>query len=340
MTQDSEKNVEIGRLAGLGGTGPAVCPTVTVIIPARPGQTDVLAASAAVELDYPRDRLEILVIRGTQPSAQRNLGIRMATGDLIYFLDDDSVPDTGNLRRALQWFREDSVAIVGGPSLCPAEAPFWERVFSVVMRSWLAFGPSRARYMQLGKPRPTSEKELILCNLLARKKAILEVGGFNESLYPNEENALMDEMSARGWKMIYDPALVVYRRPRRTVSAFVKMLFRYGRGRAEQFRVNPTLNSLPNLVPPLFCLYLACLPFLRIPFGGILLLYTGAILGQWLLLLRNTRFQEATAALPFIVLTHLVYGLGFWYGLFTKLHPPSGLMEFQVERICIPRRCE
>jgi hypothetical protein len=26
--------------------------------------------------------------------------------------------------------------------------------------------------------------------------------------------------------------------------------------------------------------------------------------------------------------------------LFTKLHPPSGLMEFQVERICIPRRCE
>jgi len=35
---------------------------------------------------------------------------------------------------------------------------------------------------------------LILCNLLARKDAMIELGGFNEALYPNEENALMDEL--------------------------------------------------------------------------------------------------------------------------------------------------
>ncbi len=30
-------------------------------------------------------------------------------------------------------------------------------------------------------------------------------------------------------------------------------------------------------------------------------------------------FIKSFCALPFIVLTHLLYGLGFWLGLFTKL---------------------
>ena len=58
----------------------------------------------------------------------------------------------------------------------------------------------------MGRVRATSEKELILCNLVARREAMLELGGFNEALYPNEENALMDELQKRGGKLIYDPA--------------------------------------------------------------------------------------------------------------------------------------
>ena len=38
---------------------------------------------------------------------------------------------------------------------------------------------------------------------------MLELGGFNEALYPNEENALMDELQKRGGKLIYDPDLVL-----------------------------------------------------------------------------------------------------------------------------------
>ncbi len=131
-----------------------------------------------------------------------------------------------------------------------------------MLASWLAFGPSRARYAAVGKVRETSEKELILCNLLARRQAMLELGGFNEALYPNEENALMDELQKRGGKLIYDPQLLVHRRPRSSLKSFAKMLMTYGRGRAEQFRLHPTSGSALNFVPPLFCLYLLALPFL------------------------------------------------------------------------------
>ena len=36
---------------------------------------------------------------------------------------------------------------------------------------------------------------------------MLALGGFfNEAPYPNEENALMDEVQRRGGKLIYDPS--------------------------------------------------------------------------------------------------------------------------------------
>jgi succinoglycan biosynthesis protein ExoA len=66
-------------------------PTVTIIIAARPDQADVKAVTAARQLDYPPELLEIIVARGKQPSVQRNTALRAARGELVYFLDDDSI---------------------------------------------------------------------------------------------------------------------------------------------------------------------------------------------------------------------------------------------------------
>ena len=318
-------------------------PSVTVLIAARPGQAEVKAIPASRTLDYPTDKLEMIVARGEQPSAQRNAALKAAHGEIIYFLDDDSAPEAGNLRRAVTHFKDPKAQMVGGPSLCPAAAPPLERVFALVLASWLAFGPSRARYAAVGRVRETGEKELILCNLLARRRAMLELGGFNEALYPNEENALMDELQKRGGKLIYDPQLVVHRRPRSSLKAFAKMLLTYGRGRAEQFRLHPTPGSALNFVPPLFCLYLLALPFL-LPLTSIgelwlapLGLYALALLAQAAALAAGGLVFQSLAAIPLIVLTHVLYGLGFWRGLFTPLRRPGQRPPGQVVLETLPR---
>ena len=318
-------------------------PSIAVLIAARAGQAEVKAVAAARALDYPADKLEIIVARGRQPSAQRNAALRAARGDLIYFLDDDSAPEPGNLHRALVHFCDPSVQMVGGPNLCPREAPPLEQVFALVLASWLAFGPSRARYAAVGQVRETSEKELILCNLIARRKTMLELGGFNEALYPNEENALMDELQERGGRLIYDPQLVVHRRPRSNLNAFMRMLMTYGRGRAEQFRVHPTLGSALNFVPPLFCLYLVALPLLlRLDSVGkgclaLLGVYALAVLAQAAALAARGKILFSLAAMPLIVLTHILYGLGFWRGLLTTLRPPEQRVPVEVVLETVPR---
>ncbi|MGD1086319.1 MAG: glycosyltransferase [Verrucomicrobiota bacterium] len=226
--------------------------SVTIIIAARPDQAAVRAVAASQKLDYPPDKLEILLARGRQPSVQRNAAIRAARGDILYFLDDDSIPAPGNLRLAVEHFQSQQVKMVGGPSLCPADAPALEQALALTMGGWLAFGPSCSRYRPRGVERATSEKELILCNLLARRDDLLQLGGFNESLYPNEENALMDELQKRGGRLLYDPALIVHRHPRPRQNA-LELRARPGRA----------ISSLSHLgIRPQFC------PSLLLPLSG------------------------------------------------------------------------
>ena len=308
-------------------------PFVTVIIPTRPGEAEPLALVAARKLDHPADHLEIIVARGKQPSVQRNTALRAAKGDLIYFLDDDSLPTPDNLRRALTHFAKPEVQMVGGPNVCPPDAPPLEQAFATVMASWLAFGPSRARYTPVGTVRATSEKELILCNLMARRQTLLDLGGFDEALYPNEENALMDAIQQRGGQLIYDPSFQAFRRPRPTLGAFCKMLMNYGRGRAEQFRLHPTLGSAPNFVPPVFCLYLVALAFLPAWCAWLLAAYALAVLAQTLVSSSHCLFNAARVA-PLIVASHIFYGLGFWKGLFTRpQRKPSEQVPVTLETI-------
>lgn len=323
-------------------------PLVSVIIPVHPAKTEARSAVASRLLDYPKEKLEIIVVRSTDlatfPSMKRNAAIRAVRGELIYFLDDDSVPLPGNLKQAVAHFADPKVQMVGGPNVCPPDAPTIEQTFANVMGSWLAFGPSCARYRAMGKLRESSEKELISCNLVSRRDVLLESGGFDESLYPNEENALMDAVLKKG-KLLYDPEMIVHRRPRSNFKSFAKMLFSYGGGRAQQFRLHPTAGSAINFVPPAFCLYLLAvaivIPLRVLPSWLSLLalaplaLYLAAVLVQTAAVMMRTNFMSGLRALPLLALTNILYGAGVLRGMFSRIAhvKPGGATDIRLETV-------
>jgi len=134
-----------------------------------------------------------------------------------------------------------------------------------------------------------------------------------------------------GGTLIYDPELIVFRHPRATFKAFCKMLLNYGRGRAEQFRVLPTLGSALNFAPPLFCVYLLALPILPRILWWPLAFYIVAVLAQAAALLPARRLFWLPLLSGLIFVSHVFYGLGFWRGCFTALRPPPAQVAADVK---------
>ena len=302
-------------------------PRITVIIAAREGQTPRRALDGLSGCRLPRNCFEVLLASGCQPSRQRNLAAKEAKGEILYFLDDDSMVCPSTLDRLLKTFAKRDAAAVGGPSLCPKDAPPLQRIFAALMGSWLVFGPSCARYRQAGRERATTEKELILCNLAVRRSEFERLGGLDESLYPNEENAFLDRLARKGGALWHDPDLAVYRYPRGTIASFLLMFFRYGRGRGEQTRRHPSRGSILNFVPALFALWLAALagwcaassnwadPW-RSPFAWPLWPYVALLACLSLKIARSLGIAAGALAAPLAVLAHGAYGIGLWKGLF------------------------
>jgi succinoglycan biosynthesis protein ExoA len=139
------------------------------------------------------------------------------------------------------------------------------------------------------------------------------------------------DLQKRGGKLLYDPDLMVYRRPRPTFRAFRRMLFNYGRGRAEQVRLHPTLRSAPNFVPPLFCVYLVLLPILPWICWWPLAIYGTAVLVQALAVTPLKKLHWFPAIAGLICVSHIFYGLGFWRGCLTQPKPPPAIVSEEVK---------
>lgn len=303
-------------------------PKVSMIVPVKPGGR-VSALDGIGRLNYPPDAFEVFVAEGNCPSCQRNMAAAAASGDILCFLDDDSRIAPEYLRRLVSHYGNPDVAAVGGPSLTPDSDSILQHTFGMALGSLIGGGGMRNRYRQVGRSRETGDQELILCNLSFRRDIFARYEGFDERLYPNEENEMMERIRRGGGLLIHDPDLAVERSQRPTITAFCRQLFNYGRGRGEQTVISGVFKPI-TVIPSLFLLYLLLLPLFRKPvyFAPLAcyLFITIAVSGQELF---RTRRGLSAAFLP-VVLTflHCCYGFGMVRGLlaprFRKGGHPTG----------------
>jgi GT2 family glycosyltransferase len=184
--------------------------TISVVIPTfRRPQALQATLEAMVELDYPSDLYEVIVVddgasddtravveRFRQGSPRitylsqdhsgvataRNRGAEHASGDLLVFVDDDIVVAPEHLRRHVEDQEEFGDALVNGhwefsPETMAElqESPFGR--FRIEVESWVKDGIGKQRISDsILRPR-----EVTACNLGIRAQTFARLGGFDES---------------------------------------------------------------------------------------------------------------------------------------------------------------
>ncbi len=309
----------------------------TIIIPVAEKEDYDLSLKSIKKLNYPVSNIEIIVVHGNQPSKQRNHAAEKAKGDILYFLDNDSIPAENNLKIINEFFQKNKNAVViGGPALNKKSDPLFQKAEYIVLGSFIGSSFSRSRYCCIGDIRESNELELILCNMAIRKDVFIKLNGFNTRLYPNEENELMNRIKKRKGKIYYHPDIIIYRSPRNNIFSFIKQIFTYGRGRGEQTMVHISNLTIFPLVSLAFNLYLVWLLVCRsMLLPGIL--YAGVILltSLWkTLIYKNILYIIYLPILYFII--HTLYGIGFLVGIiksFLKIKIKKDVFWYKIKWI-------
>ncbi len=122
----------------------------------------------------------VIAVRNRHIAATRNAGGREARGEVLFFIDADTLPSAEAIRAGLPRFTQGAV---GGGCLfrfdCPL--PFWGRVLYPI-------GIFVGRRLKL----------IGGCFLFCRREAFLTVGGFNERYFVAEEWAFNKAPGGKG----------------------------------------------------------------------------------------------------------------------------------------------
>ena len=269
-------------------------PRVSVIVPAYNSENTIGRCLSAIEAqDYPLRLFEVIVVddgsrdstaevikgRGVKyfwqtnkgPATARNKGVEQATGEIILFTDADCVPEKNWIREMTRPFDDKEVAAVKGAYRTGQK--------EIVARFCQIEFEERFEMLR----RASSIDMIDTYSAGFRKDIFDKMGGFDTS-FPaanNEDTELSYRMSAKGFKMAFNPnAVVSHLNHPASIKRYARIKFWRGYWRMVVYKkfpdkmlkdtYTPQTLKFQTLLSLLAALSLPLSLFIR-PWGGILL---------------------------------------------------------------------
>lgn len=318
-------------------------PFVTVVMPVR-NEAALIRRSldAVLAQDYPRDRIEILVVDGqsidetvsiVQAVAARdarvrmlpnpgriqaralNIGLDAARGAVIVRVDGHTIVAPDYVRQCVSLLRMTGASNVGGPQRCVGVTA-WGRAIAAAYRS--PFGvPSRFRVS-----RRAGYVDTVYMGAWPRE-VFERVGRFDETLDVNEDYEHNYHIRRAGGRIYLSPDIRSDYYGRQTPGALWGQFFRYGRGKVQVLFRHPASARPRHLVAPAWVAAVvvgAILAsfhrrFTRL-WGALVLSYAVASAAASIRAAESNR-RELLPRLPVVfACMHVGWGAGFWCGVF------------------------
>ncbi len=161
-------------LAALGQLDYPDFEVIVVNGPSTDGTERVVAAYAG--------RIKAATCPERNLSVSRNIGVALAAGDIVAFIDDDAYPDPAWLDGLVGAYQDDEVAGAGGPVFDHTGIGLQSRylVSDRVGRTHLTFDVDPSRWYNV--PGGSAFPSLLGTNSSFRRDRLLEIGGFDEEI--------------------------------------------------------------------------------------------------------------------------------------------------------------
>ncbi len=159
--------------------------------------------------------IEVVSIRLNAPAAY-NYAMKIVQHPILGFVDADAKVEAGWLKHLVPHLEEPKVAGVSGGIETWNTDNKWARSIGYELKN---------RYRRIGK----YAGRIATMNLLLKKEVIEEAGGWDENLPSQYDTDLGYRLSAKGYKIAYEPNAVCYHYNRPTLHAYYKQQLQYGK---------------------------------------------------------------------------------------------------------------
>jgi|GEM_PF-409434 len=288
-----------------------------VIVVTDQNKVDVLHGATVIQTNLSFD---------SGPGVKRDIGFAAASGDILAYLDDDAFPASDWIERAVEFFTEHKeFAALGGPGVTPPDSAPLARLGGAVYESRLGSGPFRNRFRPVGS-HPLEVLEWPAFNWFVRREALLTVGGWDTAIYGGEDTWLCERLRRAGYRIAYDPGLVVYHYRRALLLPHLRQVANVGGRRGSFARLQLRTSTSPYFYLPVVGVLLVVLgiplcvgicielPTVMVPMFAVAGIAWFVLVGSWF-----GRLGVLAAVLPiFIVCHHVAYGSAFVRGWFSR----------------------